>query len=303
MSKIALNILGLTKTYGRSVKALKSIDLQVPQGAFFGLLGENGAGKTTTIGIVTDLVKKDSGIVEVFGSNIDTDLINAKKQVAVVPQEFNFNIFEKVEDILAYQAGYYGIPKAIAKKRIDKLLKDLGLEEKRHTISLKLSGGMKRRLMIARALILEPKLLILDEPTAGVDVLLRQETWSYLKKLNKQGITILLTTHYLEEAEYLCDTIAVIKKGEIIISDKKDNLLKSLSTQSYSLEFKSKPKKLDGYDTHIKQAHMRVNLQKHQSLSQLLKDLPKSPELVDIKHSQNRLEQVYLDLLKTKQDA
>lgn len=303
MSKIALNIKGLTKTYGRSVKALKSIDLQVPKGSFFGLLGENGAGKTTTIGIVTDLVKKDSGLVEVFGSNIDTDLINAKKQVAVVPQEFNFNIFEKVEDILTYQAGYYGIPKEIAKKRIDKLLKDLGLEDKRHTISLKLSGGMKRRLMIARALILEPKLLILDEPTAGVDVLLRQETWSYLKKLNRQGITILLTTHYLEEAEYLCDTIAVIKKGEIIISDKKDNLLKSLNTQSYSLEFESKPKKLEGYDSHIKQTHMRVNLQKHQTLSQLLKDLPKSPELVDIKHSQNRLEQVYLDLLKTKQDA
>jgi len=303
MSKIALNISGLSKTYGKSVKALKSIDLQIPQGSFFGLLGENGAGKTTTIGIVTDLVKKDSGQVEVFGYNIDTDLINAKKQVAVVPQEFNFNIFEKVEDILTYQAGYYGIPKTIAKKRINQLLKDLGLEDKRHTISMKLSGGMKRRLMIARALILEPKLLILDEPTAGVDVLLRQETWTYLKKLNKQGITILLTTHYLEEAEHLCDTIAVIKKGEIIVSDKKDNLLKNLSKQSYSIEFKSKPQKLSGYDCQVSANTMSVNLQKDQSLSKLLADLPKSPVFVDIKHSQNRLEQVYLDLLKTKQDA
>ena len=303
MSKIALNISGLTKTYGKSVKALKSIDLQIPQGSFFGLLGENGAGKTTTIGIVTDLVKKDSGQVEVFGYNIDSDLINAKKQVAVVPQEFNFNIFEKVEDILTYQAGYYGIPKTIAKKRINQLLKDLGLEDKRHTPSRMLSGGMKRRLMIARALILEPKLLILDEPTAGVDVLLRQETWEYLKKLNKQGITILLTTHYLEEAEHLCDTIAVIKKGEIIVSDKKDNLLKNLSKQSYSLEFKSKPKKLNNYDCLVSANTMSVNLQKDQSLSKLLADLTKIPEIVDIKHSQNRLEQVYLDLLKTKQDA
>ena len=303
MSKIALNISGLTKTYGKSVKALKSIDLQIPQGSFFGLLGENGAGKTTTIDIVTDLVKKDSGQVEVFGHNIDSDLINAKKQVAVVPQEFNFNIFEKVEDILTYQAGYYGIPKLVAKKRINQLLKDLGLEDKRHTPSRMLSGGMKRRLMIARALILEPKLLILDEPTAGVDVLLRQETWTYLKKLNKQGITILLTTHYLEEAEHLCDTIAVIKKGEIIVSDKKDNLLKNLSKQSYSLEFKSNPQKLAGYDCQVSANTMSVNLQKDQSLSKLLADLPKIPEIVDIKHSQNRLEQVYLDLLKTKQDA
>ena len=303
MSKIALKIQKLTKTYGSKVKALQSIDLEIKEGSFFGLLGENGAGKTTTIGIVTDLVNKDSGIVEVFGHNIDTDLIKAKKQVAVVPQEFNFNIFEKVEDILTYQAGYYGIPKKEAKLRIDKLLKDLGLEDKRKTPSRMLSGGMKRRLMIARALILQPKLLILDEPTAGVDVLLRQETWEYLRKLNKQGITILLTTHYLEEAEQLCDTIAVIKKGKIIVSDKKDKLLKSLSKQSYILEFDSKPSKIKGYDCVIENNTMTISLNKNQPLSTLLSQLPTSNKLIDIKHAQNRLEQVYLDLLNSTKNA
>ena len=303
MSKIALKIQKLTKTYRSKVKALQSIDLEIKEGSFFGLLGENGAGKTTTIGIVTDLVNKDSGIVEVFGHNIDTDLIKAKKQVAVVPQEFNFNIFEKVEDILTYQAGYYGIPKKEAQLRIDKLLKDLGLEDKRKTPSRMLSGGMKRRLMIARALILQPKLLILDEPTAGVDVLLRQETWEYLRKLNKQGITILLTTHYLEEAEQLCDTIAVIKKGKIIVSDKKDKLLKSLSKQSYILEFDSKPSKIKGYDCIIENNSMTISLNKNQPLSTLLSQLPTSNKLIDIKHAQNRLEPVYLDLLNSTKNA
>ena len=297
MSKFALEIKGLEKTYKKGVRALNSIDLEIPKGAFFGLLGENGAGKTTTIGIVTDLVKKDSGTVKVFGFDIDKNLIDAKRQVAVVPQEFNFNIFEKVEDILTYQAGYYGIPKQIAKKRIDKLLIDLDLDSKRHTPSRMLSGGMKRRLMIARALILEPKLLILDEPTAGVDVLLRQQTWEYLSKLNKQGITILLTTHYLEEAEFLCDHIAVIKKGEIIACDKKQNLLNNLHKQTYVIEFDKKPMSIEGYQMKVESKTMEVTLSKTQNLNDLLCTLDNKNKIIDIRHKQNRLEQIYLDLL------
>lgn len=300
MTQFALEISKLDKTYGQTVHALKSIDLKIPKGSFFGLLGENGAGKTTTIGIITDLVKKNSGTVKVFGYDIDTNLIDAKRQVAVVPQEFNFNIFEKVEDILTYQAGYYGIPKKIAAQRINQLLKDLDLESKRKTQSGRLSGGMKRRLMIARALILQPKLLILDEPTAGVDVLLRQQTWDYLQKLNKQGITILLTTHYLEEAEHLCDQIAVIKQGNIVACDSKVNLLKNMNSQSYTLEFSSSPQAPKGFDCRIDGNIMHLNLQKSQLLDSFLRQLHPDCHLIDIKHSQNRLEQVYLDLLKTK---
>lgn len=299
MNQFALEIKGLEKTYKGSVHALKSINLEIPKGSFFGLLGENGAGKTTTIGIITDLVKKNSGTVKVFGFDIDENLIDAKKQVAVVPQEFNFNIFEKVEDILTYQAGYYGIPKSEAKTRIDKLLKELDLEDKRKVPSRMLSGGMKRRLMIARALILEPKLLILDEPTAGVDVLLRQQTWDYLKKLNQSGITILLTTHYLEEAEQLCDQIAVIKKGEIVICDRKENLLKSLTKKTYILDFDRKPQAINGYQCQIVENSLEVTLTKGQKLQQLLSDLNQSAELLDIRHKSNRLEQVYLDLLNS----
>ena len=299
MNQFALEIKGLEKTYKGSVHALKSINLKIPKGSFFGLLGENGAGKTTTIGIITDLVKKNSGTVKVFGFDIDENLIDAKKQVAVVPQEFNFNIFEKVEDILTYQAGYYGIPKSEAKTRIDKLLKDLDLEDKRKVPSRMLSGGMKRRLMIARALILEPKLLILDEPTAGVDVLLRQQTWDYLKKLNQSGITILLTTHYLEEAEQLCDQIAVIKKGEIVICDRKENLLKSLTQKTYILDFDRKPQVINGYQCQVVENSLEVTLTKGQKLQQLLSDLNQSAELLDIRHKSNRLEQVYLDLLNS----
>ncbi len=300
MTQFALEISKLDKTYGSNIHALKSINLNVPAGSFFGLLGENGAGKTTTIGIVTDLVKKNSGTVKVFGLDLDTDLIEAKKHVAVVPQEFNFNIFEKVEDILTYQAGYYGIPKKEAQKRIDQLLKDLDLESKRHTPSGRLSGGMKRRLMIARALILQPKLLILDEPTAGVDVVLRQQMWAYLKKLNNQGVTILLTTHYLEEAEYLCDHVAVIKKGNIIAIDSKQSLLKNMSKQTYLIEFQKTPRQLEGYECMIENRTMNITLKKSQSLHEFLQKLdPKNP-ILDIRHSQNRLEQVYLDLLNTK---
>jgi ABC-2 type transport system ATP-binding protein len=209
----ALAIRKLKKTYQSGVVALSGIDLTVPEGEFFGLLGPNGAGKTTIIGIVTGLTNKSSGTVEIFGNDIDTDASLAKSNVGVVPQEFNFSIFEKVIDIVVDQAGYYGIPRSVAVPRAEKYLKLLGLWEKRDEAARMLSGGMKRRLMIVRALIHEPKLLILDEPTAGVDIELRREMWDFLRELNGSGRTIILTTHYLEEAEQLCRSIAIIDKG------------------------------------------------------------------------------------------
>jgi ABC-2 type transport system ATP-binding protein len=216
MSAPALKIEHLKKTYGNGVVALKGVSLTIPEGDFFALLGPNGAGKTTIIGISTGLVNKTSGTVSVFGHNTDTETEKAKTQIGLVGQEVNFNPFEKVINIVVNQAGYYGIPRSIAIPRGKKLLTDLGLGDKMDQNAMTLSGGMKRRLMIARALINEPKFLILDEPTAGVDVELRRGMWDYLKGLSKQGLTILLTTHYLEEAEQLAKHVAIINKGEIV---------------------------------------------------------------------------------------
>jgi ABC-2 type transport system ATP-binding protein len=231
MSK-ALHIQNLRKTYDNGVEALKGVSLSVEEGDFFALLGPNGAGKTTLIGIVTSLVNKSGGTVEVFDASIDTDISKAKTYIGVVPQEFNFNIFEKVIDIILTQAGYYGIPRAIAMLRAEQLLKDLGLWEKRNEPAQQLSGGMKRRLMIARGLIHNPKLLILDEPTAGVDVEMRLGMWDFLRKLNQEGTTIILTTHYLEEAEELCRNIAIINKGTIVINESMKTLLESRGHES-----------------------------------------------------------------------
>ena len=219
----ALEIRELTKTYNNGFQALKGINLTVQQGDFYALLGPNGAGKSTTIGIVSSLVKKTTGSVHIFGYNLDTDLSSAKQQLGVVPQEFNFGQFEKVFDIVATQAGYYGIDKKTAKERAEKYLKKLGIWDKRDQQARMLSGGMKRRLMIARAMVHEPKMLILDEPTAGVDIELRRSMWEFLTELNQQGTTIILTTHYLEEAETLCRNIAIIDKGRIVEDTKKDN--------------------------------------------------------------------------------
>ncbi|MGH8307563.1 MAG: ABC transporter ATP-binding protein, partial [Gammaproteobacteria bacterium] len=213
----ALSIHALSKTYKNGVVALKGIDFEVAEGEFTALLGPNGAGKTTTIGIVTSLVNKTSGSVQVFDYNIDTDMDRAKSCIGLVPQEINFNQFEKPYDIVVNQAGFYGIPRRLARQRAEKYLKQLALWDKRDGISRNLSGGMKRRLMIARALVHEPKLLILDEPTAGVDIEIRRSMWDFLRKINKEGITIILTTHYLEEAENLCRRVAIIDHGEIII--------------------------------------------------------------------------------------
>ncbi len=217
----ALSITDLAKTYANGMQALKGISLHVAEGDFFGLLGPNGAGKTTTIGIMTGLVNKTSGTVEIFGRNIDREFSHVKKEIGVVPQEFNFSIFEKVMDVLVTQAGYYGVPRKIALRRAEEYLKELGLWEKRDEMSKNLSGGYKRRLMIARSLMHQPRLLILDEPTAGVDVELRRSMWKFLTSLNKKGTTIILTTHYLEEAENLCKNIAIISKGQIAISTRR----------------------------------------------------------------------------------
>ncbi len=215
----AITVQDLRKKYEGGVEALKGITLSIKEGDFFALLGPNGAGKTTLIGILTGLVYKTSGSAAIFGNDTVTDASKAKTYIGLVPQEFNFNIFEKVENILTTQAGYYGIPRDEALKAAEPILKDLGLWEKRHEPSQKLSGGMKRRLMIARALIHKPKLLILDEPTAGVDVELRRQMWTFLRKINEEGTTIVLTTHYLEEAEQLARNVAIIKKGSIVVNE------------------------------------------------------------------------------------
>lgn len=230
----ALEIQDLVKTYDSGTKALDGVSLTIPQGDFFALLGPNGAGKTTLIGIMTSLVNKTGGTVKVFGHSIDKEIEKAKTYIGLVGQEVNFNPFEKPIDIVVNQGGYYGIPRAVAIPRAHKLLEDLGLGEKKTVNSMQLSGGMKRRLMIARALIHEPKFLVLDEPTAGVDVELRHSMWEYLTKLTKSGVTILLTTHYLEEAERLAKHVAIINKGKIVLSDTMANVLASHDPEKHT---------------------------------------------------------------------
>ncbi|HED15054.1 MAG TPA: ABC transporter ATP-binding protein [Gammaproteobacteria bacterium] len=232
----ALSIRGLRKTYHNGVEALKGIDLEVDAGDFFALLGPNGAGKSTTIGVVVSLINKTAGSVKVFGVDIDQDFSRAKSLIAVVPQEFNFNMFEKVEQIILNQAGYYGIPRTQARSRCERFLRQLGLWEKRHDVARELSGGMKRRLMIARALVHQPKLLILDEPTAGVDIELRASMWTFLRQINAEGVTIILTTHYLEEAENLCRNIAIINHGELVEHTNMQQLLHRLQHQTVILD-------------------------------------------------------------------
>ncbi len=235
----AISISNLIKTYSNGTHALKGVSFSINQGDFFALLGPNGAGKTTTIGILTSLVIKTSGKVEIMGHDIDDDFSAAKACIGVVPQEFNFNIFEKVENIIIDQAGYYGIPRSVARIRTEKYLKLLDLWDKRHSTPRLLSGGMKRRVMIARALVHEPKILILDEPTAGVDVELRRSTWDFLQKINNEGTTIILTTHYLEEAENHCRTIGIIDHGELIELTEMPKLLGKLEYENIVLNLRS----------------------------------------------------------------
>jgi len=299
----ALSIASLAKTYDNNFKALKGIDLEVSQGDFFALLGPNGAGKSTTIGVICSLVRKSSGTVKVFGIDIDEDFSAAKQYVGVVPQEFNFNQFEKPIDILITQAGYYGIPVPIATERAEKYLKQLGLWEKHNVPSRSLSGGMKRRLMIARALIHEPQLLVLDEPTAGVDIELRRSMWTFLEEINRQGTTIILTTHYLEEAERLCRNIAIIDKGAIVQNTSIKNLIKQLNKETFILDLKGEIediKPIKGYPLNIVDSStVEVSIDKNKSLNQLFNQLTlEGIEIVSMRNKANRLEELFIDMVE-----
>lgn len=300
----ALSIKNLKKTYNNKFEALKGINLDIEQGDFFALLGPNGAGKSTTIGIITSLVNKTSGQVKIHGVDIDEDFSKAKTFVGIVPQEFNMNWFEKVEDIILVQAGYYGIPLSEAKPRAEKLLKQLDLWDKRENQARMLSGGMKRRLMIARAMIHNPKLLILDEPTAGVDIELRRSMWEFIRRLNKEeDITIILTTHYLEEAEELCKNIAIINHGEIVENTSMKKLLRKLETQSVTLDIKDEldkvPEIKDFEISLLDSTTLQILLKKGQSLNALIKGLDKLGIEVDsMRNTSNRLEELFLDITK-----
>jgi ABC-2 type transport system ATP-binding protein len=296
----AVQIENIQKTYGTKVQALKGISFTIEEGDFFALLGANGAGKTTLIGILTGLVKKTGGKAQVFSFDLDKDLNSVKKQIGVVPQEFNFGMFEKVIDIIVNQAGFYGIPRADAIPRAIKILNKVGLKEKKDEIARNLSGGMKRRLMIARALIHNPRLLILDEPTAGVDVELRKGMWEYLQELNKGGTTILLTTHYLEEVEQLCNRAAIIKEGEIVKIDLVKNLLRSVDKETYIIDTdKSINGEINGFEIVAKDENtFEVDIDKNLSLTLLFDEISKQgAKVTGIRPKDNRLEQLFLGIL------
>lgn len=301
----ALSVKQLRKVYSNGVVALKGIDLIVPEGEFFGLLGPNGAGKTTIIGIVVGLVNKTSGTVEVLGHDLDTETSQARASVGIVPQEFNFSIFEKVINIVVDQAGYYGIPRSVALPRAEKYLKQLGLWEKRNSAARMLSGGMKRRLMIARALIHEPKLLILDEPTAGVDIELRREMWVFLRELNVSGRTIILTTHYLEEAEQLCRSVAIIHQGEIVEQGLVKDLLSQMHIETFifDLEAPLSPeteKLLTNFGVQKIDSHtIEMSLGKDETLNDAVAALNRLDIRVrSMRNKANRLEELFLHLTK-----
>jgi ABC-2 type transport system ATP-binding protein len=299
----ALSLRQLCKTYANGVQALKGIDLDVEEGDFFALLGPNGAGKSTAIGIVSSLVNKSSGTVTVFGHSIDTELEAAKSCLGVVPQEINFNQFEKISTILLNQAGFYGIPRPVARERMEYWLNQLQLWDKRETISRSLSGGMKRRLMIARALIHEPQLLILDEPTAGVDIEVRRSMWEFLRRINEQGTTLILTTHYLEEAENLCRHIAIIDEGRIIENDRMSTVLRKLQTETFVLNLRGPLRgtlSLPGYRvTAPDETTLEVEVNKDQNLNEIFGALSAvGGEVVSMRNKANRLEELFMRLVE-----
>jgi len=303
---IAISIQNLAKTYSNGFEALKGISLEVEEGDFFALLGPNGAGKSTTIGVISTLVNKTSGSVEVFGKNVDTHVYETKLDFGVVPQEVNFSLFEKVRDIVMTQAGYYGLPRKLAARRCEKYLRKLGLWEKRDERSRTLSGGMKRRLMIARALVHEPRLLILDEPTAGVDIELRRSMWKFLAEINDNGTTIILTTHYLEEAEQLCRNIAIIDEGKIVENTSMRKLLNELDSQVYILETKSEipsgfDLKLDNANLEIVDEHcIEVKVSGGLSINEVFSVFSKADIKIDsMRNKTNRLEQLFLSKLES----
>ena len=299
----ALSIRQLTKTYGNGFQALSGIDLDVAEGDFFALLGPNGAGKSTTIGILSTLVNKTSGTVTLFGHDLDKNPAALKRSLGVGPPEFNFNQFEKTVDIVVTQAGYYGIPAKVAKERAEQYLTQLGLWDKRDVPSRSLSGGLKRRLMIASALVHDPRLLILDEPTAGVDIELRRSMWTFLTELNKKGITIILTTHYLEEAEQLCRNIGIIDHGVIVENTSMKQLLGQLHVETFLLDLKSSvsvPPQLLGYPSRLLDAHtLEVQVDKSMGITALFTQLAQQNiEVLSLRNKTNRLEELFVSLVE-----
>ncbi|MEC7724860.1 MAG: ABC transporter ATP-binding protein [Planctomycetota bacterium] len=302
----ALRIRGLSKTYKNGVEALKGIDLDVPEGEFFGLLGPNGAGKSTTIGVVTSLINRSAGAIEVFGVDTERDLEGAKRLIGVVPQELNINQFEQPLQIVAQQAGYYGVPWREAQERAAECLNWMGLWEKRSVMARSLSGGMKRRLMIARALVHGPRLLILDEPTAGVDIEIRRATWDLLQEINAAGTTIILTTHYLEEAEALCRRIAIIDGGRIIQDTDTRSLLAQLATETFVLdpcEPIAVAPDLEGYDARLREdGSFEVELARSSSVNELFAALDAQGVRVrSMRNKANRLEELFLRLVDSSE--
>jgi len=303
----ALSIQNLTKTYDNNFVALKGIDLNIEHGDFFALLGPNGAGKSTIIGIVSSLVNKTAGSVKIYGKDIDRELTLAKAHIGLVPQEFNFNVFEPIEEIIINQAGYYGIARAEAVKRTKKLLKQLSLWDKRKEMARNLSGGMKRRLMIARSLVHNPQLLILDEPTAGVDIEIRHTMWQFLKEINASGTTIILTTHYLEEAENLCKNIAIIENGKIIENTSMKTLLGKLNVETFVFDLAeplhSAPA-IEGYEIQcIDGVQLEVKIKKEQNINALFKYLDEhNIEVLSMRNKVNRLEELFMELLQNQEN-
>ena len=299
----ALELSRLTKTYSGGVQALKGIDLNVEAGDFYALLGPNGAGKSTTIGIISSLVNKSGGSVRVFGYDLEKEVVNAKRQLGLVPQEFNFNPFETVLQIVVNQAGYYGVERREAQQRAEKYLTQLDLWGKRNERARMLSGGMKRRLMIARALIHQPRLLILDEPTAGVDIELRRSMWSFLTELNREGITIILTTHYLEEAEQLCRNIGIIDHGQIVKNTSMRELLKQLHVETFLLDLKESQlvaPELGNYPSRLIDHHtLEVQVEKSQGVTELFRLLgAQGIEVLSLRNKTNRLEELFVSLVE-----
>jgi len=301
----ALSIRGLTKIYDNGFQALKGIDLDVDEGEFCALLGPNGAGKTTTIGVITSLVNKSSGSVSVFGHDIDRELGLAKACIGLVPQEINLNLFETIENIVVNQAGYYGLPRPIATERAEKYLRELQLWDRRDQIARNLSGGMKRRLMIARALIHEPRLLMLDEPTAGVDIEIRRSMWRFLRQINAAGTTIILTTHYLEEAESLCRQVAIIDEGQIRLNDRMSRVLRKLSVETFVLNLEQNiavTPDVEGYEVRrIDAQTLEVDVESHRGINELFGALSRQGlRVVSLRNKSNRLEELFIRLVERK---
>ena len=304
----ALSIRGLTKIYGNGVQALKGIDLDVEEGEFCALLGPNGAGKTTTIGVITSLVNKSSGTVSVFGHDIDRELTLAKSCIGLVPQEITLNLFEQIINVVVTQAGYYGLNRTVAMERAERYLTQLQLWDRRNDIARNLSGGMKRRLMIARALIHEPRLLILDEPTAGVDIEIRRSMWKFLREINQQGTTIILTTHYLEEAESLCRHVAIIDEGEIRVNDRMSRVLRKLSVETFVLNLEQEitaAPVIDGYDLRLVDPQtIEADVESHRGINDLFSRLTEQGlRVVSMRNKANRLEELFIRLVESKEAA